>query len=337
MNGLRDGFERTIDYMRISITDRCNLRCVYCMPSVGVQPMAHREILRYEEIIRIIKVAVRTGVRNIRITGGEPLVRKNIAYLIQQIKDIEGIQDLSLTTNGILLNQYAEKLAEAGLDRVNVSLDSLHPDRFREITKGMDIALVLKGIEAAERAGLVPIKINMVPIRGINDDEVLDFARLTFHLPYQIRFIEFMPFGSQEIWRPERFIPSDEIRAAVEKIGPLTAVKLRRGGPARYFRFDGAVGVIGFISPLSNHFCSECNRLRLTSDGKLRPCLFSETEIDLKTAIRSGAPDDEIERLVRLAVAVKPKGHNMKIQDEKLRTIMQSKTDPARPMSRIGG
>ena len=271
------------------------------------------------------------------ITGGEPLVRKNIVYLIQQIKEIEGIQDLSLTTNGILLNQYAEKLAEAGLDRVNVSLDSLHPDRFREITKGRDIALVLKGIEAAERAGLVPIKINMVPIRGINDDEVLDFARLTFHSSYQIRFIEFMPFGSQEIWRPERFIPSDEIRAAVEKIGPLTAVKLRRSGPARYFRLEGAVGVIGFISPLSNHFCSECNRLRLTSDGKLRPCLFSETEIDLKTAIRSGAPDDEIQRLIRLAVAVKPKGHNIEIQDEKLRTIMQSKTDPARPMSRIGG
>ena len=337
MNGLRDGFERTIDYMRISITDRCNLRCVYCMPPGGMQPMAHREILRYEEIIRIIRVAVRLGVRKVRITGGEPLVRKNIVYLIQQIKEIEGIQDLSLTTNGILLNQYAEKLAEAGLDRVNVSLDSLHPDRFREITKGRDIALVLKGIEAAERAGLVPIKINMVPIRGINDDEVLDFARLTFHSSYQIRFIEFMPFGSQEIWRPERFIPSDEIRAAVEKIGPLTAVKLRRSGPARYFRLEGAVGVIGFISPLSNHFCSECNRLRLTSDGKLRPCLFSETEIDLKTAIRSGAPDDEIQRLIRLAVAVKPKGHNIEIQDEKLRTIMQSKTDPARPMSRIGG
>ncbi len=337
MNEIRDGFERTIDYMRVSITDRCNLRCIYCMPSGGIKPIAYREILRYEEIVRIIRVAARLGVRRVRLTGGEPLVRKNIPCLIQQIKDIEGIQDLSLTTNGILLDQYADKLAEAGLDRVNVSLDSLHPGRFREITKGRDIGLVLKGIESAERAGLVPIKINMVPIRGINDDEVLEFARLTFLSSFQVRFIEFMPFGSRETWSPERFIPSDEIRAAVEKIGPLTPVNLGGSGPARYYRFDGAVGVIGFISPLSDHFCSECNRLRLTSDGKLRPCLFSETEIDLKTAIRSGAPDDEVQRLIRLAAAVKPKGHNMKIQDEKLRALLQSKKDCARPMSGIGG
>jgi GTP 3',8-cyclase len=337
MIGLRDGFERTIDYMRISITDRCNLRCVYCMPSGGLPPIAHREILSYEEIIRILRVAVQTGVRKVRITGGEPLVRKNITYLIQQIKKIDGIQDLSLTTNGILLDQYAEKLAEAGLDRVNISLDSLHPGRFREITRGRDIESVLKGIEAAEKAGLVPIRINMVPIRGLNDEEVLEFARMTFQSAYQIRFIEFMPFRSQEIWSPERFIPSEEIRAAVERIGPLTPVQLKRSGPARYFKFDGAAGVLGFISPISNHFCSACNRLRLTADGKLRPCLFSETEIDLKTAIRSDASDDEIQRLIRLTVAIKPKGHNIKIQDEKLRAIMQSKTDIARPMSRIGG
>jgi GTP 3',8-cyclase len=337
MNRLRDGFERTIDYMRISITDRCNLRCVYCMPSGGLPPIPHREILSYEEIIRIVGIAVKTGVTKVRITGGEPLVRKNIPYLIRQIKKIDGIQDLSLTTNGILLEQYAEELAGAGLDRVNISLDSLHPDRFREITRGRDIESVLRGIEAAERAGLVPVKINMVPIRGLNDDELPEFARLTFRAAYQIRFIEFMPFGRQEIWSPERFIPSGEIRAAVEKIGPLMPVKLRRSGPARYFKFNGAAGVLGFISPISNHFCSECNRLRLTADGKLRPCLFSETEIDLKTAIRSDASDDEIRRLIRLAVAVKPKGHNMKMQDKKLRAILQSNPDIARPMSRIGG
>ena len=216
--------------------------------------MEHKDILSYEEIVRILRVAVDIGVRKIRITGGEPLVRRNVSYLIASIKNIEGIKDLSLTTNGILLEQYAEELADAGIDRVNISLDSLRPDRYREITRGGDIDMVLKGIEAAEKAGLIPIKINMVPIRGLNDDEIEEFAKLTLKSPYQVRFIEFMPFDTN-MWSSEKFISADEIKSIVEGIGPLTPVAVRKSGPARYFRFDGAVGVVGFISPLSNHFC----------------------------------------------------------------------------------
>jgi cyclic pyranopterin phosphate synthase len=337
MNGLRDNFKRAIDYMRVSVTDRCNLRCIYCMPPDGLIPIRHKEILRYEEIVRVLKIAVDIGVRKIRITGGEPLVRNNIPYLIKLIKNIEGVKDLSLTTNGIMLEQYADSLSEAGLDRVNISLDSLKPERYGEITRGGDIRAVLKGIEAAEKAGLDPIKINMVPIRGINDDEIVDFARMTLKFPYQVRFIEFMPFVMPDIWSPERFIPAEEIRAVVESIGPLAPIKLRKSGPARYFSLDGAAGVLGFISPLSNHFCGECSRLRLTADGKLRPCLFSETEIDLKSALRSDAPDTEIERLIRLSIDVKPEGHNMRIQNTDIRKFVDAQKKSARPMSRIGG
>ena len=334
---LKDNYQRTINYLRISITDRCNLRCIYCMPSKGLPPIEHKDILRYEEIVRILRIAVNIGVTKIRITGGEPLVRKNITYLVSSIKNIEGIKDLSLTTNGVLLEQYAEELAYAGLDRVNISLDSLIPDRYREITRGGDIDIVLKGIEAAQRAALIPIKINMVPIRGINDDEIQEFAKITLKAPYQVRFIEFMPFGTEKMWRPEKFIPSEEIKSIVEHIGPLTPVKLRKSGPAQYFRFDGATGVVGFISPLSNHFCRECNRLRLTADGKLRPCLFSETEIDLKPALRGSTPDAEIERLIKLSIEAKPDGHNIRIQDAGLITQINGRRDCRKSMSRIGG
>jgi GTP 3',8-cyclase len=337
MKVLRDGYRRTIDYMRVSITDRCNLRCIYCMPPEGLRPIRHKEILRYEEILHVARVAVRAGVRRIRITGGEPLVRRNVSYLIRQLSAIEGLQDLSLTTNGILLERHAEELARAGLKRVNISLDSLRPERYREITRGGDLEAVLRGIEAAQKAGLVPIKINMVPVRGINDDEIREFANLTLELPYQIRFIEFMPFGSRESWSPERFISSDEIRSVVEEIAPLHAARHGREGPARYFRFDGAPGMLGFISPLSNHFCGECSRLRLTADGKLRPCLFSETEIDLKPALRSGAPDSELERMIRLSADIKPRGHEIRIEDPELRKIMQDKNKILKPMSQIGG
>jgi cyclic pyranopterin phosphate synthase len=337
MNGLTDRFRRTIDYMRISVTDRCNLRCIYCMPPEGLSPMAHGEILRYEEIVRVLRVAAGFGVRKIRITGGEPLVRKNVPHLIQLIRGIDGISDLSLTTNGALLEKYATDLAAAGLDRVNVSLDSLKSVRYGEITRGGDINAVFRGIEAAEKAGLVPVKINVVPIRGLNDDEITDFARMTLHSPHQVRFIEFMPIGRQDLWKPERFISVEEIRSIVERTGRLNPVKLRKSGPAKYFKFDGADGVIGFISPLSNHFCGECNRLRLTADGKLRPCLFSETEIDLKPALRGEAPDNEIERLIRLSIQVKPEGHNIRLQDVYLKKLMESKRVCGRPMSRIGG
>jgi len=337
MSTLKDNFQRTIDYMRISITDRCNLRCIYCMPPEGLVSMKHKDILSYEEIVRILRIAVHIGVRKVRITGGEPLIRKNVSYLITLIKTIKGIQDLSLTTNGILLQRYAQELADAGLERVNISLDSLRANRYREITRGGDLDAVLKGIESAEKVGLAPIKINMVPIRGFNDDEIVEFATLTFKVPYQVRFIEFMPFGKEYMWRPEYFISAEEIKSIVEDIGELHPVRLNRSGPARYYQFDGSVGVLGFISPLSNHFCKKCNRLRLTADGKLRPCLFSETEIDIKTALRSGVPDDEIERLIKLSIQLKPEGHDMSIKNSELGKLLSNRGDYRRPMSKIGG
>ncbi len=328
MEPIQDKYKRIIDYMRISIIDRCNLRCIYCMPSEGVKPIAHKSILSYEEIIRIVRIAARLGVKKIRLTGGEPLVRKNLTYLVSSINSIEGIEDISLTTNGLLLKKKARPLAAAGLKRVNVSLDSLHPDKYREITRGGRIGNVLEGIHEAEHAGLLPVKINMVPIRGFNDDEIEEFARLTLQKAYHIRFIEFMPIGARELWNKEKYISSDEIKARVSAIAPLAPVKARRAGPARYFRFENAPGVIGFISPVTHHFCDSCNRLRLTSDGKLRPCLFSETEIDLKSALRGGADDNEIERLLRLSVAVKPQGHS--INHERNMSCLK-------PMSKIGG
>jgi GTP 3',8-cyclase len=351
MNELRDRFSRSIDYLRISITDRCNLRCLYCMPASGVCPSLHKDILRYEEIVRIVNIAAGLGVRKIRLTGGEPLTRKNIVFLISSIKNISGIEDLSLTTNGLLLERHAQEIAEAGLDRVNVSLDSLKPERYREITRGGDLGSVLRGLEAAEKAGLKPIKINMVPIRGLNDDEIATFAGMTVTSDYQVRFIECMPSASIDFWSPEKYITTDEIKQIIKPMGLLMPVHIRKRGPSKYFRLKGARGVIGFISALTHHFCGDCNRLRLTADGKLRPCLFSETEIDLKSAIRQGASDDEVERLIRLSIAVKPEGHKIGIRspvpESALAENMSGEnTDmrvegsyrmKKRPMSKIGG
>ncbi len=328
MSLIKDKYERTIDYLRISIIDRCNLRCIYCMPSDGIRHIEHKDILSYEEIIRIVRIAAGIGVRKIRLTGGEPLIRKNLPYLVSSINNIQGIEDVSLTTNGLLLQKYACELAAAGLRRVNVSLDSLLPERYREITRGGNINDVLNGIKEAENAGLLPVKINMVPIRGFNDDEIEEFARLTIKKQYHVRFIEFMPIGSREIWSREKYISSEELRQRVSEVAPLMPLKIRRSGPARYYGFENAPGCIGFISPITHHFCNTCNRLRLTSDGKLRPCLFSETEIDLKSALRNGASDEEVERLLRLAVEIKPEGHS--INHEK-------SFDHLKPMSKIGG
>ncbi len=338
---MKDTFDRAITYMRISVTDRCNLRCVYCMPPGGLKPLAHKDILRYEEIERIVRIAVHKGVRKVRLTGGEPLVRKDIPLLVSLIRRIEGIAELSMTTNGILLSQYAAQLADAGLERVNVSLDSLNARRYCEITRGGDVDKVLGGLEAAESAGLVPLKINVVPIRGLNDEEIGEFAKLTLQSRYQVRFIEFMPFVSEDLWNREHFVSADEIKARVERIGPLIPVKVPKSGPAQYFRFKGAAGVIGFISPISNHFCEDCNRLRLTADGKLRPCLFSETEIDLKPALRSNGSDAEIKRLIEISIAAKPKGHSVNMEQLSsgsdcfpMRSFRRSRR---RPMSGIGG
>jgi len=327
---LRDNFDRVIDYMRISITDRCNLKCKYCMPKGELKPFEFKEILSYEEIIRVVTVAARLGVKKIRITGGEPLTRKNLPYLISSLKAINAIEDISLTTNGILLEKYARTLASAGLDRVNISLDSFRPERYKEITRGGDLRQVIKGLQAAEEAGLQPVKINMVPVRALNDDEIEDFARMTLETPRHVRFIEFMPIGGRDLWSDESYISTDELKKTVEKIGPLTPVRARKNGPARYFKLEGAPGVIGFISALTHHFCGECNRLRITADGRLRPCLFSETEIDLKPALRQSSLDkeSEIERLLRLAIDVKPEGHNVHKRND---------LDSLRNMSRIGG
>jgi len=342
MTTLRDGFLRVIDYLRISVTDRCNLRCIYCMPPEGIEPFHHGDILSYEEILRIVRVGAGLGVRKVRLTGGEPLTRKDLAFLVSGIREIKGIEDLSLTTNGILLQKHAAELASAGLDRVNISIDSFRPERFREITRGGDLEAVLRGVDAAKKAGLLPVKINMVPLRGVNDDEIGDFARLTIDSDCHVRFIEFMPSGTAGIWGPEKYIPTSELQAAISRISPLSPVRLRRNGPSKYFRFEGAKGVIGFISALSHHFCSECNRLRLTAEGKIRPCLFSETEIDLRAAIRGGDADNEVERLLRLAIEIKPKEHNLRGEGSEVNKSAHcsgliAQNVPRRPMSRIGG
>ena len=342
MNELTDNFARVIDYLRISITDRCNLRCIYCMPDDGVAPVRHADLLSYEEITRIASIAASLGVRKIRLTGGEPLVRKNLAFLVSSLKRIPGIEDLSLTTNGLLLEHHAASLAAAGLDRVNISIDSFRPDRYREMTRGGDLAAVLRGLQAAEEAGLRPVKINMVPVRGLNEDEILDFGLITLTTEYHVRFIEFMPTGGANFWSPEKYMTTAEIKSIIETVGPLAPVRVRKSGPSKYYRLEGAKGVIGFISALTHHFCRDCNRLRLTADGKLRPCLFSETEIDLRAAIRCGASDKEIGRLLKLSIEVKPKEHMLGNsllpgQTKDLCRSQLPERPQKRPMSKIGG
>jgi cyclic pyranopterin phosphate synthase len=305
---LKDLYERRIDYLRISITDKCNLKCVYCMPKRGLKYFEESEILTSEEIVRFVRIVHKHGLRKVRITGGEPLMRKDIILLISSIKKI-GIHDLSLTTNGIMLSRLAGELKKAGLDRVNISLDTMDADKYKTITNGGDINRVLEAIEEAERVGLSPIKLNIVPIRGLNNDEILSFASLTFNKNYHIRFIEFMPVGFNEMWRKDRYVSSTEIMERILTLGSLERFKFRGKGPSRNYKIKGAKGVIGIISPLSDHFCGFCNRLRLTTDGKIRPCLFSQVEIDIKTPMRSGASDEEIEKLFCDSIKVKPQRH----------------------------
>jgi cyclic pyranopterin phosphate synthase len=325
---MRDSFNRRIDYLRVSVTDRCNLKCVYCTPSKGLKHFKQTDLLTDEEIIRFISIAHRHGLRKVRITGGEPLLRKNIIQLIAAIKKT-GIRQLSLTTNGLTLSKMAEKLKSAGLDRVNISLDTLDAEKYKTIANGGDINLVWKAIKEAERVDLMPVKINMVPIRGMNDDEILSFASLTFEKNYHIRFIELMPANSSRLWTKDMCIPSDEIMERISMLGTFRKVKFRGIGPSRNYRIKGAAGIIGIISPVSDHFCSSCNRLRLTAIGKIRPCLFSSGEIDIRTPMRRGASDDEIDKLFLQAIQAKPEGH-------KLHEIMAG-TSPIRSMSKIGG
>lgn len=310
---LVDTYSRKIDYLRMSVTDRCNLRCTYCMPPEGIKLAPPEKILRYEELLRVARICVAHGVSKIRVTGGEPLVRKGIVEFIGELASLEGLTDLSLTTNGVLLKEYAADLKKAGLNRVNVSLDSLRRDRFKMITRGDDLDKVLEGLEEAQRVDLSPVKVNMVVIKGFNDDEVSDFALMTKKRPYHVRFIEYMPFDSSEGWQRDKCISAKKLLEMVnliETLEPATNTAVG-AGPARMFRFRGAPGELGFISPVTEHFCGSCNRLRLTADGKIRTCLFSDSEIDLRTALRDGSGDEDIENLLFKAVAEKPVGHNI--------------------------
>ncbi|MBI5408402.1 MAG: GTP 3',8-cyclase MoaA [Nitrospirae bacterium] len=325
---LKDSYNRRIDYLRISITDKCNLKCVYCMPSKGLKHFKDPEIMTDEEIVRFVRVAHKYGLSKVRITGGEPLMRKNIIGLISSIKQL-GIPELSLTTNGIMLSGLAGELKKAGLDRVNISLDTMDAGRYKMMTRGGDIARVWKSLEAAERVGLSPVKINVVPIRDVNDDEILPFASLTFQKDYHIRFIELMPAVCDEVWRKEKCVTAKEILEMISTVGSLESFEFRGRGPSRNYRIKGAVGVIGIISPVSDHFCSFCNRLRLTADGKIRPCLFSKDEIDIKTPMRAGVDDEEIEKLFCRAVQIKPQRH---LLNERAGALGHLNT-----MSKIGG
>jgi len=312
---IHDRFHRAITYLRVSVTDRCNLRCVYCMPEEGVQLRTHEEILRYEEIARIVRVGSELGFTKVRLTGGEPLVRPGIERLVAMIAQIPGLNDVAMTTNGILLARYAHALAAAGLDRVNVSLDSLDPKRFHEITRWGSLDDVLRGLQAAEEAGLTPIKINTVVIRGLNDEEVPALAGWAAKKGYRLRFIEWMPVGHtvEDIaaWR-SRFVSAREIRERIEAAyGPLEVVGARTTGPARSYRVQGMEVEIGFISSISERFCSQCNRLRLTADGQLRPCLLSDHELDLRTPLRQGIDDEGLKALLIEAVRMKPAGHHL--------------------------
>jgi len=327
MTGLSDSFQRPVNYLRISVTDRCNLRCIYCMPPEGVCLMPHSDVLTYEEIYTIARVAAELGINKVRLTGGEPLVRLELPDLVNMLASIDGIDDISLTTNGIFLSHYAAELKSAGLQRVNVSLDSLRQDRFESITRGGDIRDVLEGIEVAKAVRLNPVKINVVALAGINDDELVDFAAKTIDEGWHVRFIEFMPVVGDAAAVSE-FISVSEIRKRIEALGVLEPCMSSVGnGPAKYFRLPNARGSIGFITPVSEHFCFSCNRLRLTADGKLRPCLLSKDEVDLKAPLRSGISSEGLKRLIEDAVARKPMRHH----------LAEGQVPRDRPFSQVGG
>jgi cyclic pyranopterin phosphate synthase len=338
MTGLSDPFNRPINYLRISVTDRCNLRCIYCLPPEGIYLLPHGEILTYEEIAAVARLAAELGINKVRLTGGEPLVRARLPELVAMLAQIEAIDDISLTTNGILLSKCAAELKQAGLKRVNVSLDSLNRDKFKRITRYNKLNDVLEGIEVARACGLSPVKVNMVVMRGINDDEILDFAKLTITDGWHVRFIELMPFAADN--PPEghstggkadinpQFMSANEIKERLRSLGELApSLPITGNGPAKYFRFPQAGGTIGFITPVSQHFCFNCNRLRLTAEGKLRPCLLSDREVDLRQPLRSGASPEELKKVITEAVQSKPQKHQ----------LLQGQVSGKRLMSQVGG
>ncbi len=323
---LRDQFGRGIEYLRISVTDRCNFRCRYCMPVQGLEWLPKPAILSYEEIAEVVRQLAPLGLRRLRITGGEPTIRPDLEKLVSQLRAIEGVEDIALSTNGVRLPALAERLREAGLDRVNMSVDSLQPERIVSIARrdlGFD---PIVAAEAAQRAGLDPNKLNVVVMRGINDDEIESFARLTLERPWHVRFIELMPVGDLRDLEFQHVVPTEEILGRLAAVGALAddAGPARGNGPARYYRLAGAAGTIGVITPMSHTYCDTCNRVRLTADGRLRTCLFGDHEVDLRTPLRAGEPLDP---LFRAALERKPRAHELR----------QLRVGGLRALSQVGG
>ena len=326
---LVDGHGRPIGDVRISVTDRCNFRCQYCMPAEGLPWLQRDALLSYEEITRLVRLLASMGVHDVRLTGGEPLVRRELWRLVEQLAAIEDVHDLSLTTNGYLLTRQVDDLVRAGLRRLNVSLDALAPDRFFQLTRRDSLAQVLEGLDAAQQhPELRPIKVNVVALRDFTEHEVLRFAEFARQNPYEVRFIEFMPLDADHAWTRDKVLPNAEIVAMIDAVYPLEPVGRERHGTARRYRFADGNGSMGFISPVSEPFCGDCNRIRLTAEGELRTCLFSLTETDLRGPLRAGATDAELEEIVRDAVWRKELKHH--VNDPGF-------VQPARTMSRIGG
>jgi cyclic pyranopterin phosphate synthase len=328
-DALADAFLRPITYLRISVTDRCNLRCTYCMPEAGLPWIPNADVLSFDEIERIVRAAAGVGVRSIRLTGGEPLVRPNLAALVERLAAIDGIDDIALSTNGMLLADQVRRLAAAGLRRVNVSLDTLRPDRFQAIARRPGLDRVLAGIDAALAAGLAPVKLNCVVMRGANDDELDDFAALAREREIFVRFIEMMPVVENAAAQRDAYLSSEDILARLGASGRLEPVAGPGGnGPARYFAEPGARGAVGVISPLSHDYCDRCNRVRLTADGRLRLCLFGDHEIDIRTPLRAGADEAAIAALFRGGMLIKPERHHLRLGEVSSRM---------RAFSEIGG
>jgi GTP 3',8-cyclase len=325
---LVDSFGRVVTDLRVSVVDRCNFRCTYCMPAEGLAWLSRGEILTTEEIERVVRVLVGLGIREVKLTGGEPTVRPELVEITRRIRSIDAGLDLSLTTNGYLLDRLAEPLRDAGLDRVTVSCDSLLRHRFAEMTRRDALARVLAGIRAAGEAGLDPVKVNCVVIAGTNDDEAIPFARLARDTGVEVRFIEYMPLDAERSWQHDRVVPSGELRSRIDAEHPLVPVGDGPHPAARYRFADGAPGAVGFISSVTEPFCDTCNRVRITADGQFRSCLFALEETDLRGPLRAGASDEDIGSLIRKAVASKWAGHRIGTPDF---------VRPARSMSMIGG
>ena len=321
MEKLVDNWGRKINYLRISVTDRCNLRCKYCMPAEGIETKKHEDILSYEQIVKIVKIGKEMGIKNVRITGGEPLVRLNLPELIAELNELD-LNDISLTTNGVLLVEKAEELKKAGLDRVNISLDSLDKDKYKEITRRDQYARVMAGIEAALEYDFKPVKLNMVVMKGINDDELIEFAKLSINKPLHVRFIEYMPLG--EDVNGAEYYEMKNVKKKIESEYKLIEAETEGNGPAKYFKIPESKGSIGFISPMSEHFCAECNRFRLTADGKFRPCLARDLEVEIPKDFSRKS----IIKAYQEALSIKPISHDLNFTDNDSRD---------RTMSQIGG